>query len=271
MGEKENIEVIKAHYDEAPELEWNRTNEGTIEYIITIEMLDRYIKSGDKVLDIGGGPGRYSAWLAGKGCDVTLFDLSNGNVEFAKKKAEELGVSIKTVCGNAMNEQIYPEESFDHILVMGPMYHIFEEADRRKVIDNAIKHLKPNGKIYIAFINLFAGVAYYLDEWKEGFKAELEMDSSYGDCLISNQGWNGKAFTEARFEALPEIKAFCDSFGLKKVTLFGQEGFLGTQIHQIEAMEEPHKSLWIDYAYRMCELDEYLIMSDHIMYIGERL
>lgn len=55
MGEKENIEVIKAHYDEAPELEWNRTNEGTIEYIITIQMLDRYIKSGDKVLDIGGG------------------------------------------------------------------------------------------------------------------------------------------------------------------------------------------------------------------------
>ena len=50
--------------------------------------------------------------------------------------------------------------------------------------------------------------------------------------------------------------------------MFGQEGFLGGYIEQLETLKEPHRSLYIDYAYRMCELEEYLIMSSHIMYIG---
>lgn len=267
---RENTEVIKSHYDSDPLMEWERTNEKTIEYIITTRMLERYIKPGEKVLDIGGGSGRYSLWLASKGCDVTLYDLSDGNINFAIAKAKELGLGLKTICGNALNEDLYPNEKFDHILVMGPMYHLFDVRDRKKVIDNALSCLKEKGKIYIAFINLFAGMLYYLDDDKFGFKRELEIDPSYGKCLIENKGWNGQAFTEARFEALPEIKRFCNSFGFKQITMFGQEGFLGGYKEQLETLEEPHRSLYIDYAYHMCELEEYLGMSSHIMYIGEK-
>lgn len=267
---KENTEIIKSHYDNDPLMEWERTNEKTIEYIITTRMLERFIKPGEKVLDLGGGPGRYSMWLASRGCDVTLFDLSDGNINFARDKAKELGLSIKTICGNALDESLYPNEKFDHILVMGPMYHLFYEEDRRKVINNALSHLKENGKIYIVFINLFAGVLYYLDVYKVGFKEELEIDPEYGICLEENKSWNGQAFTEARFDAFPEIRKFCNSFGLKQVTVFGQEGFLGGYVKQLDELEEPHRSIWIDYAYRLCEMEEYLTMSAHIMYIGEK-
>lgn len=270
MVDKENSEVIKAHYNEAPQVEWDRTKEDRIEYIITTRMLEKYIHPGDKVLDIGGGPGRYSTWLATKGCEVTLLDLSDGNISFAQNKAKELGLSIKTICGNALEPKLYPEESFDHVLIMGPMYHIYKEEDRRKVIDNALAHLKSNGKIYIAFINLFAGTMYYLDQWLTGFWEEISSDNQYGECITNNQSWQGSAFTEARFEALPEIKRFCNSFGLRQVTMFGQEGFLGTHISHIEELEEPHRSLWIEYAYKMCEMEDYLIMSSHIMYIGKK-
>ncbi len=266
---KENTDIIKSYYDNDAMMEWERTNESRIEYIITRKMLSQYIKPGEKVFDIGGGPGRYSTWLASQGCHVTLFDLSEENIEFAKAKAKELDLPLKTICGNALDESLYPDEKFDHILVMGPMYHLFNEKDRRKVIDNALLHLKKGGKIYIAFINLFAGVLYYLDQEKDGFKRQLEVDPVYGKCLIDNIGWNGMAFTEARFEAIPEIKRFCNSFGLKKVTLFGQEGFLGTYVAQVESLEEPHRSLYIDYAYKMCQLEDYLAMSSHIMYVGE--
>lgn len=267
---RENTEVIKSHYNHNPLMEWERTNDNTIEYIITTKMLSRYIKPGDKVLDIGGGPGRYSIWLAQRGCDVTLFDLSESNIKFAKEKASKMGLKLKTICGNALDERLYPKETFDHILVMGPMYHLFEAEDRKKVIDNSLLHLKDKGKIYIAFINMFAGLLYYLDIDKSGFKSVLEYNPQYGKCLIENIGWNGMAFTEARFEALPEIKRFCNSFGLKQITIFGQEGFLGGYLNQLDTLEESHRSLFIDYAYRMCEIDEYLIMSSHIMYIGEK-
>lgn len=267
---KENTDIIKAHYDNDPLCEWERTNEDNIEYIITSKMLSRYINPGDRILDLGGGPGRYSTWLASCGCDVTLFDLSEGNIAFAETKAKELKLPLKTICGNALDESIYPNESYDHILVMGPMYHLFEYEDRKKVIDNALLHLKKGGKIYIAFINLFAGLLYYLDDDKYGFKSQLELDPSYGHCLLENIGWNGLAFTEARFEALPEIKRFCNSFGLKQVKLFGQEGFLGPFVHQLDGLEEPYRSLYIDYAYGMCDMEDYLTMSAHIMYIGEK-
>ena len=269
MQEKENTEVIKKNYDEAPEKEWERTDQ-TVEFLITTRMLERTIGQGEKVLDIGGGPGRYSLWLKERGCDVTLFDLSPGNIRFAKGKAEETGVTLKTVCGNAMEEGLYPEEMFDHVLVMGPMYHIFREDDRRKVIENALRVLKPGGKIYVAFINLLAGALYYLDEWPEGFTEELKMGNEYGECLLENRSWQGAAFTEARFDALPEIYGFMNSFGLRQVTVFGQEGFLASNLTRIQALEEPHRSLWIEYAGRTCENPEYLAMSSHIMYVGER-
>ncbi len=111
---------------------------------------------------------------------------------------------------------------------------------------------------------------YYLDETFQGLKDELDSGNGYGECIVENKSWQGEAFTEARFEALPEIKRFCNSFGLKQLTLFGQEGFLGGYITKIEALEEPHKSIWIDYAYKMCELEDYLSMSAHIMYVGEK-
>lgn len=269
MQEKENIEVIRRNYDEAPEREWERTDR-TVEFLITARMLEQRIHPGESVLDIGGGPGRYSLWLAGRGCRVTLFDLSSGNVEFARRKAEEMGLPLETVCGNAVDPALYPEEKFDHILVMGPMYHLFREEDRRRLVENALGVLKPGGKIYIAFINLLAGVNYYLDEWPEGFAEELKQGNEYGECVIENRSWQGMAFTEARFDALPDIQRFVSSFGLRQIALFGQEGFLGAHVAGVEALEEPHRSLWIEYAGRTCERPEYLAMSSHIMYVGEK-
>lgn len=269
MQERENTEIVRKKYDEAPEKEWKRTNQ-TIEFRITARMLERSIRKGEKVLDIGGGPGRYSLWLAEKGCEATLFDLSPGNIAFARGKAEEMGLPLKTICGNAMDEALYPEEKFDHVLVMGPMYHIFREEDRRKVIENALRALRPGGKIYVAFINLLAGAFYYLDEWPEGIAEELKLGNEYGECLLENRSWQGKAFTDARFDALPEMRSFMSSFGLREITWFGQEGFLASSLTRIQALEEPCRSLWIEYAARTCECPDYLGMSAHIMYVGER-
>lgn len=268
MQQKENMEIIKKNYDSAPEREWNRTD-NTVEFCITSRMLERMIHRGEKVLDIGGGPGQYSMWLAGRGCDVTLFDLSSGNIGFARQKAAEKGLSIKTICGNAMDGTLYPKEKFDHVLVMGPMYHLFQENDRRKVIENAISVLKPGGKLYVAFINLLAGMLYYLDEEPEGLAEELKSGNEFGECVLDNRSWQGMAFTEARFDALPDIFRFMDSFGLRRVIVFGQEGFLAANLTKIEPLAEPHRSLWLEYAYRTCERPEYLALSSHIMYVGE--
>lgn len=67
-----NIKIVQEHYDSDVQKEWDRLERHPFEFKITTHMMDKYIKPGDRILDIGGGPGRYSIYYANKGCDVTL-------------------------------------------------------------------------------------------------------------------------------------------------------------------------------------------------------
>ena len=83
---QERTDEVRSHYDENPRKEWDRLQKRfPHEKYITTHMIDRYIRPGDTILDIGGGPGQYSIHYARQGHDVTLLDLSGGNVSFAKK------------------------------------------------------------------------------------------------------------------------------------------------------------------------------------------
>lgn len=119
----ETTEIIRSYYDSSVENEWERIDNRP-EFLITCRYIERYIKSGDKVLDIGGGPGRYSLWLAEKGCDVTMLDLSPQNVDFAKRKATEGGLALNALAGDARTVDDTVEGLFDVVLLMGPLYHL---------------------------------------------------------------------------------------------------------------------------------------------------
>ncbi|MGI6040557.1 MAG: SAM-dependent methyltransferase, partial [Eubacteriales bacterium] len=60
-------EIVRDYYNNTVEIEWNRIA-GRPEFLITTRFIDRYALPGYDVLDIGGGPGRYSLYLAKKGC-----------------------------------------------------------------------------------------------------------------------------------------------------------------------------------------------------------
>jgi 2-polyprenyl-3-methyl-5-hydroxy-6-metoxy-1,4-benzoquinol methylase len=70
-----SLDTVRNFYDETVNYEWERLDRHKVEYEITKRYLNRYIKSNDKVLDLGGGPGKYSLYLADQGCEVTLADL----------------------------------------------------------------------------------------------------------------------------------------------------------------------------------------------------
>ena len=127
----DHTDTIREYYDADVENEWKRID-GRPEFLITCRFLDRYIRPGDRVLDIGGGPGRYSLRFAKKGCDVTLLDLSPVNVRFATEKAAEQGLALHAVEGDARTADEMVTGPFDHVLLMGPLYHLQAEDDREK-------------------------------------------------------------------------------------------------------------------------------------------
>ena len=183
--------ITKEYYDSHPQKEWNRLEGFHFEFEITKFYLNKYLK-GKTVLDIGGGPGRYSIYLSQLGYDVTLIDLSDGNIQFLKNKMKELNINnIKAYQCDARDLSKLNLDKFDNILIMGPLYHLFKESDREKCVldDNILimgplyhlfkesdrekcvleakKLLNKDGLLFASFISVAAGMNYYLDNEPE--------------------------------------------------------------------------------------------------------
>lgn len=257
--------IVKEYYDGNPEMEWERLNGFHFEFEITRQMLHRHLKKGS-VLDIGGGPGRYSLYLASLGYDVTLLDLSDGNIQLAKEKARELGVKIKAFPCDARDLFGLNLGEYDNVLLMGPLYHLFQESDRETCVLEAKKHMKKDGHFFASFITIAAGLLFYLDECPYELIHEPALDLFH--YMENDKSWSGTAFTEATFINNLEITPFFRRLGFEKITLFGQEGITGPRLSALEKAPENVRDLYLDLSLRLCENPQYFPYSPHLMYVG---
>ncbi len=259
--------IIQAYYDSYVEEEWQRIHNKP-EFLITCRYLKRHICPGDTVLDIGGGPGRYSLWLAQMGCQVTLLDLSSENVRFAKEMAKEQNLKLSAFAGDARQAHKIVGGQFDHVLLMGPLYHLLEEDDRALAVRSALKLLKPGGTFAASFINGFAGMIYAMRE--EPALIIDPVDHNYRKSVLTKQTYAGPAFTYAAFIAQQEILPFMEQFPLEKLCFFGQEGILSPCEGNMMTQSQEIIDAWIDIAEKLAEREELLSFSEHLMYIGRK-
>src|SRR2546421_161237 len=94
-----NRERIRQYYAHEHD-EWRRleTELGSYEWATTTRRLSQFLPPPPgRVLDIGGGPGRYAIWLAQQGYDVTLGDLCPNLVDEAARRARDANVAIRAV------------------------------------------------------------------------------------------------------------------------------------------------------------------------------
>ena len=263
----DTTEIIRDHYNAGVEAEWGRIDNRP-EFILTCRFLSRYIKPGDSVLDIGGGPGRYSLWLAEKGCDVTLLDLSPENVKFAAAKAREKNLSIRALEGNALTADSSVTGTFDHVLLMGPLYHLLTEGEREQAVHAALRLIKPGGLLCVSFINVFAGMIYAMK-----FVPEIISDRNEDEfyrAVLSDTSFAGQAFTQAFFINQNEVLPFMSRFPLEKLHLFGQEGITSPCEGNIMSQPKEIVDAWMDMAEKLAEREYLLSWAEHLMYIGRK-
>lgn len=84
--------LLRAHLDDTVE-EASRPAE-TIHATVDRLVRDGVVGPGTRVLDLGCGPGRYAELLASAGCRVTGVDLSARSIDYARRRAVELGLDI---------------------------------------------------------------------------------------------------------------------------------------------------------------------------------
>ena len=267
---REEADAIRAHYNADPQKEWDRLQKKhPYEKYITVKMMDRYIRPGGTILDVGGGPGHYSVHYAGEGHAVTLLDLSDENVRFAKKKARQYGVKITALQGNALDLSRFADHSFDTVFLMGPLYHLMNEESRRQAVREAARVLKPGGYLFSSFILMFGGVIYGLRDAQETIL--LPREQEFFEVSARDESLAFEAFTYSYMTTVRDAKELLSSVpGLRTETVFGQESILAPYMNVLRRSPKKIRTAWYDYALRFCEKEEYLTHAEHLMIVSQK-
>lgn len=265
------VEVIQKYYNESARHEWSRHERHRFEFPVTMHYLKRHLKDSSRILDIGGGPGRYSIELAKDGHDVSLFDLAEENIKLAKEKALEQNVKLNNFhVGDARDLSCFEEETFDAVLVFGPLYHLSSESERKMVIHEALRILKPGGLIAVSFISHYAPLNDVVRRYPLTLKEQKDKLLGFLDHGMHISSENEPGFIDAFFCDPSKIQPFFDSFGIEKLSFFGAESFIAQSEGKLIDLGEDILHEWIDFACLTAETPGAIFNSDHIVYIGKK-
>jgi S-adenosylmethionine-dependent methyltransferase len=267
-GYVDSVDIVRKFYDDSVRYEWKRLDRHRVEFELSKRFIQRYVKPNDKVLDLGGGPGKYSLHFAQQGCQVTLADLSQTNVDFALNKAAELDLPLTGLRVDSRDLSVIEDEQFDHVLCMGPMYHLKDERDRVDTLNECLKKLKPGGKIYVAFVSSYSFVWDYLIQ-NPSFILNEERRSQL-NAIVDDCSFTGHGFSENFFIRPKDVEPFFQSFNLERLHLINCESFLYMREAELLQQSPEVVAAWLDLAEQVCEREELMSLAEHLMYIGRK-
>lgn len=151
--------IIEEKYNTYQEDERFNRKSQSFEFRTTMHYIQKYLKKGSKVLEIGAGTGRYSIALAKMGYDVTAVELVESNLKVLRENSKGIA-NLKSYQGDALNLQ-FEDNSFDLVLCLGPMYHLFSKKDKMRAITETIRVCKPKGVCMFAYLTHSAIVWSY--------------------------------------------------------------------------------------------------------------
>ena len=236
----------------------NHSKAARIEFLTTIHYIEKYLNEGDKILDIGAGAGEYSLYFARKGHEVSALELADANIAAFKKKLTTED-RIDLVQGNALDLSRYADESFDIVLLFGPLYHLKNDADKQRCISEAKRVCKNNGKIFFAFIsNDFV------------FLTELAYNANYfGSGDYDNETFRLNDFPFV-FHTVDAARKILADGGISILHELASDGASELLAERINEMSDEDYEQYLRYHFYICEKPELLGMTNHLLFVGEK-
>ena len=256
---RDEAEQVKAVYEVFREdTRLNHSQAARVEFLTNVRYIERYLKPGAKILDLGAGAGEYSLYFARKGYQVSALELADSNIRaFQKKLRPEDRVDL--VQGNALDLSRYGDESFDIVLVFGPLYHLHKEEDKLTCIREAKRVCKKDGKLFFAFISN-----------DMVFLTEFEYRQDYftaGD--FDKETFRLEDFPFV-FHTVPGCRELLQKGGVRILHQVASDGASELLAEKINAMDEDNYAAYLRYHAYICEKPEFLGMSNHLLFVGEK-
>ena len=250
------VQEVYRRYDEDSRL--NKSNAARVEFLTTVRYIEKYLTPGAKILDVGAGAGEYSFYFARKGYEVSALELADANIAaFRAKMTDDAPVDL--VQGNALDLSRYDNESFDIVLLFGPLYHLHEEADKLQCIEEAKRVCKKDGKIFFAFISNDIVI--------------LTMQQCQDDYLM-NGDYNKETFRLDDFPFVFHTPDRCRELlgkaGIQICHEVASDGASELLQDLVNGLEDASYRQYLRYHFYICEKPEFLGMSNHLLFVGSR-
>ncbi|MBP5342311.1 methyltransferase domain-containing protein [bacterium] len=254
--EKQVITTIYDYYNQYDEDSRLKRRTGQVEYLTTSKYIHEYLKPGDKIIEIGAGTGAYSISLAEEGYDVTSIELVKHNLDILKSKITN-DMNIKTYQGNALDLSMFPSESFDITLVLGPMYHLFTKEDKVKCLLEAKRITKKEGYIFVAYCMNEATIITYVFE-SNGLTEVIDKN-------LLTRDWHCKSDPKEIFELvrIEDINEYNKESDLKRIKIVATDGASRYIRDHLNKMSDEVFSKWIDFHLHTCERIDLIGATHH--------
>ena len=138
----ERMEALTNYYTTHKEDARLALKRGMVEFLTTIHYVEKYLKPGMRILEIGAGTGRYSHYFAQNGYDVDAWKLWNAILKSLRRIRR-----MEKILTNIASDQ------YDITLLLGPMYHLYTEDDQLAAMSEAIRVTKKGGIVFAAYCN----------------------------------------------------------------------------------------------------------------------
>ena len=230
---------------------------GIVEYETTMKYIKEYLKNmnNPKIIDIGAGTGKYSVALANEGYDVTAVELVKHNLMTLKAKNSP----VKAYLGNAINLAKFKDNSFDMVLLFGPLYHLISKDNKLKALMEAKRIVKEDGLIL---------VSYYMNEYAiitHGFKDNNILDAIKNKEIDDTFHVTPKQtdlYSMVRLEDIDELNKL---YNLKRIKILAQDGPSDYIRPIINKMDDETFKTYMNYHFSTCERKELLGASSHVL------
>ena len=248
-------EKLSSFYNKFNENKRLDTRHGQVEFLTSLNYIHEYIKPGDRIVDIGAGPGKYSLYLKNEGYDVTAVEYVRPNIGMLRAKDKD----IKIVEASAVDLSMFKDEQFDVGIMFGPMYHLYKKEDKLKALNEAKRICRKY--IFVTYImNEYAVIEY---AFKDGHYKEIK-DKLTDDFHIDDPD---NLFFQSRIEDINELNELA---GLKLIRRFAADGPTDYMRSTINAMDDETFEAYLKFHQATCERKELLGASSHVVDVLEK-
>lgn len=230
---------------------------GSVEFLTTVRYIEKYLKPGMRILEIGAGTGRYTHYLARQGYEVDAVELMPRNIEVFRERTQP-GEKVRIFEGNATEISFLRTEEYDMTLLLGPMYHLFTEADKLRALSEAIRVTKKGGIVFAAYC--CADSAIIQTGFIKGRVKQLIEDKMLDPVSFKAHSEPKDLFELHRKE---DIDALMKGFSVTRFHYVATDMFAHYIRTALEEMDEETFDLYIRYHFTVCERADLVGMTNH--------